>query len=191
MFRARPGLVRVLLLCLAVALGACGGDGGNQPDSVSWRNVDLDVPDDWYVYERSDVHLSLSNADLSPQTDDEEREAFVPPEDGVVAMAFTYEPDSSPAAWRRFVEQQDATLEADNRLTLDGDVPATQLIFSYETNGIPTREMVVLIPSRAIVVLSQPVPGPGDDDAPDVFLDHIETFLDVLESADFGQPVLD
>lgn len=180
----------VLLGCLVVVLVACGGED-NQPDTVSWRNVDLDVPDGWYVYERSDVHLSLSNADLSPLRDEDERAAFVPPDDGVVAMAFTYEPDSSPAAWREFVRQQDATLEADNRLTLQDEVPATQLVFSYTTNGVPTREMVVLIPSRAIVVLSQPIPGPGDTDAPEVFLAHVETFLEVLQTADFGQPLLD
>lgn len=190
MSRARQTVALLLVAPLALVLVACGGGGSPQPDVVDWRNVVLDLPDDWYVYERSDAHLSISNADLRP--DREEGEEFVAPDDGVVAMAFTYEPGSSPDDWRRFVEQQDATLEADTRLLLDGDVPATQLVFSYTSStGTPTREMVVLIPSRAIVVLSQPVPRIGEEDAPEVFLEHIATFLEVLETADFGQPVLD
>jgi hypothetical protein len=40
-------------------------------------------------------------------------------------------------------------------------------------------------------VLAQPVPGPGDTDAPDVFLEYVETFVTVLEDASFGAPVLD
>jgi hypothetical protein len=51
--------------------------------------------------------------------------------------------------------------------------------------------MVVLIPSRHIVVLAQPVPARGDTDAPDVFLRHIDTFVEVLETAEFGPPLLD
>jgi hypothetical protein len=51
--------------------------------------------------------------------------------------------------------------------------------------------MVVVIPSRSIVLLAQPVPGPGDEDAPDVFLAYLEDFLEVLETAEFGAPVLD
>lgn len=187
--RARPPLVVVLCAVLAVLVSACGGED-LQPDAVEWRNVALDVPDDWYVYERSDVHLSMSNADLG--TRNEGDADFVAPDEGVVSMNFTYEPDTVPDDWRRFVDEQDATLETDQAITLDGDVPATQLVFSYtSTSGSPTREMVVVIPSRAIVVLSQPVPARGASDGPDVFLTHIETFLEVLETAEFGRPVMD
>ena len=185
MRRARPLLA--VALCALLVVG-CGGED-RQPDTVEWRNIRLDVPDGWYVYERSDAHLSMSNVDLGPRDDVEE---FVAPAEGVVAMAFTYEPDTIPADWRRFVEQQDATLESDQAITLDDEVPATQLVFSYtSSSGSPTREMVVIIPSRAVVVLSQPVPARGDTDGPEVFLDHVETFLEVLETAEFGRPVLE
>lgn len=188
--RVRRPLALVSCLLLALVLMACGSGEDRQPDAVQWRNVSLDVPDDWYVYERSDVHLSMSNVDLGPR--DEDDGDFVPPEEGVVAMAFTYEPNTVPDDWRRFVEEQDATLETDQAITLDDDVPATQLVFSYtSSSGTPTREMVVVIPSRAIVVLSQPVPAAGSTDGPDVFLAHIETFLEVLETAEFGRPVMD
>ncbi|HSK23153.1 MAG TPA: hypothetical protein VK906_08260 [Egicoccus sp.] len=187
--RARQPLVVALSVVLAVLVAGCGGED-RQPDAVEWRNVSLDVPDSWYVYERSDDHLSISNADLGPR--DEADGEFVAPDDGVVSMNFTFEPNTVPDDWRRFVDEQDATLETDQSITLDEDVPATQLVFSYtSSSGSPTREMVVVIPSRAIVVLSQPVPSRGATDAPEVFLTHIETFLEVLESAEFGRPVME
>jgi hypothetical protein len=183
---ARPSRFVAGLLALLVLLTGCGGGDDPQPDSVTWRNITLDLPDGWWVYERTDTLLSISNVDLRP-TD----EPPAPPEGDVVSMSFTYRPGESPDDWRRFVADQDATLEADNRLVLDGEVPATQLVYRYVTNEVPTREMVVLIPSRSISVLSQPVPGPGDEDAPEVFLDWIDTFLEVLETAELGRPVLD
>lgn len=178
--------VRACLLALALVLVACGG----QPSSVTWRNVTLQVPDGWFVFEEHDTHLSLSNADIGPsEVGDPPREA---PDGPVVAMFLTYEPNALPDDWRRYVEEQDATLESDDQIHVGGgEVPATRLVFSYTTNDIPTREMVVVIPSRAIVVLAQPVPRPGDTDAPEIFLDYIDTFIEVLDSADFGPPVLE
>jgi hypothetical protein len=186
--RRRPSrVVLPALLLLALVLVACGG--GNQPSSVSWRNVELQLPDGWYVFEEEADRLSISNQDIGfPEPGEDARER---PEGDIVAMFFTYEPNTLPADWREYVVEQGATLESDDQILLDGDVPATRLVFSYVTNGIPTREMVAVIPSRAIVVLAQPVPGPGDTDAPEIFLDHIETFIEVLEQADFGAPLLD
>lgn len=184
--RRRPFVAS--LFAAALVLASCGG-GDQQPDTVSWRNVTLDLPEDWYLVEEEDDRLSISNAALamgSEEDDDPE-----PPEGDVVAMFFTYEPGTLPDDWRRFVEQQDATLESDVQFELDGEVPATRLVFSYESGGVPTREMVVVIPSRAIVLLALPVPGPGDDDAPEIFLDHVDTFMEVLDDATFGAPVLD
>lgn len=177
----------LLLVATAMLVIACGG--GNQPSSVSWRNVEMQLPADWYVFEDEEDRLSVSNQDIGigedPETPREQ------PEGDTVAMFFTYEPNTFPDDWREFVEQQDAELESDDQIVLQGDVPATRLIFSFVTDGTPTREMVVVIPSRAIVLLAQPVPGPGDDDAPEVFLEYLEDFLGVLESAEFGAPVLD
>jgi hypothetical protein len=172
-------------LVLALLLTACGG----QPSSVTWRNTTFAVPDGWYVFEEEETRLSLSNADLGVGTPGEAREQ---PEGDVVAMHFTYEPRTQPDDVRRHLMDQDATIESDQQILLgDDEIPATQIVYSYETGGTPTREMVVVIASRAIVLLAIPVPLPGETDAPEVFLRHLETFLEVLDGAEFGSPVMD
>ena len=176
------------LMVLAVTILGCGEEDP-QPDVVTWRNVTLDVPDDWYLVERSDTHLSIANADLAAVRETEG--PAVRPEGDVVAMYFTFEPETLPDDWRAFVEDQEATLESDDAIVVGENVPATRLVYRYVTNGTPTREMVVLIPSRGLVVLAQPIPRPGQDDAPEVFLAHIEVFLEVLQSAEYGAPAME
>jgi hypothetical protein len=171
---------------LALLLVACGG--ASQPSTVEWRNMTIPLPDGWYLFEDEDTRLSISNHDLGPAADGE---AGTQPADDVVAMFFTYEPRTIPDDWRDFVEQQDAELETDRQLELRDEVPATQLVFSYVTDGTPTREMALVIPSRGVVLLAQPVPGPGDQDAPEVFLDHLDVFVEVVEAIEFGPPVAD
>jgi hypothetical protein len=180
---ARPTVrLGLSLLVAALVLTACGGER----TSVTWRNTTFPIPDGWYVFEEEPTRLSLSNADIGPGADGNQ------PDGDVVAMHFTYEPRTQPGDVREHLAAQDATIETDRQLVLgDGEVPATQFVYSYETNGIPTREMVVVIASRAIVLLAIPVPLPGDTDAPEVFLEHLETFLEVIDGAEFGQPVLD
>jgi hypothetical protein len=111
----RPGLVFILLAAL---LGACSP--GNQPGSVAWRNVTIQLPDGWYVFEEADTRLSISNEDIGPEA----LRGGVPEFDQpVVAMFFTYEPNTLPDDWRRYVDQQDATLESDDQIVLEGEVP--------------------------------------------------------------------
>jgi hypothetical protein len=183
---ARLVVLWVALVALALIVSACGED--NQPSAVEWRNVTVRLPDDWYVFEEAETRLSISNQDIGP---DVARDEQPDGDEPVVAMFFTYEPNTLPDDWRAYVDQQDGTLEVDDRFVLDGEVPATRLVFSYVTDDVPLREMVVVIPSRGIVVLSQPVPAPGDTSGPDVFLDYVETFVEVLEEASFGAPLLD
>lgn len=179
--------LRLVTLVLAVlVLAACGSS--DQPGSVSWRNISVDLPNDWYLVEEAEDRLSIANHPLDPAGDES---GDAGPDGDVVAMYFTYEPGSTPDDWRRFVDEQGATLETDDQLTLDGEVPATRLVYQYETNGVPTREMVVVVPSREVVALALPIPAAGDHTAPEAFLEHIETFLDVLDDLRFGAPVLD
>lgn len=177
----------LVLLAGLVVLAACGGDD-RQPSSVTWRNITLDVPDGWYVFEETDTRLSLSNADIGPEAI---RGGDDVPEGDIVAMFFTYEPGVVPDDWRRFVEQQEGDLELDDAITLGEGTPATRLVFRYDTAGIPMREMVTVVPSRDVVVLSQPVPRQGQTDGPDVFLRHRERMDAVLDSARVGAPVTD
>lgn len=175
------------MVAIAMFIVACGS--GSQPSSVEWRNVEFELPAGWYVFEDEEDRFSISNQDIGISEDpDAPRER---PEGDTVAMFFTYEPNTVPEDWREFVQQQDAELESDQQIELQGEVPATRLIYRLVTDGIPTREMVVVIPSRSIVLLAQPVPLVGEEDAPDVFLAYLEDFLGVLETAEFGAPVLD
>jgi hypothetical protein len=180
--RRRPWRAASLLLAAAFVLMACGGER----TQVTWRNVTLPIPEGWFVFEEEPTRLSLSNADIGPDADGQQ------PDEPVVAMHFTYEPRTQPGDVREHLAAQDAEIETDRQILLgDDEIPATQFVYSYETGGTPTREMVVVIASRAIVLLAIPVPLPGDTDAPEVFLEHLETFLDVLDQAEFGSPVLD
>ena len=185
--RARRGSLVGLGVALAVMLVACGSDGPDQVDSVEWRNIEFDLPDGWYRFEETDTRLSVANQPIGTEADLEQLDE----DDDTVAMFLTFEPDTQPDDWRTFAEQQDATIETDDQLILGEDIPATRLVFSYESDGSPTREMVVLIPSRRVVVLAQPVPGPGDEDAPEVFLEHLDTFMEMLDTFELGAPVLE
>ncbi len=175
----------VLVIASSVTLAACASDGPDQPGSVEWRNIELDLPDGWYRFEETDTRLSISNEPIGVDADD------VDPDADVVAMFLTHEPATMPDDWRDFAEQQEATLETDDQLILGEDIPATRLVFSYESDGTPTREMIVMIPSRQVVILAQPVPGPADEDAPEVFLEHLDTFMEVLDSVELGAPVVE
>lgn len=72
-----------------------------------------------------------------------------------------------------------------------GGVPATKFVFSHGSNGVPIREMVVVVPSRSIVMLMQPLVVKGQTDGPAVFNAHLEEFEALLSSIEFGAPVDD
>lgn len=181
----RRGLPRLTLVVLAVASMIIAGCSGS-PSEVSWRNMQVPIPDGWHVFEATDDRLSIANVDFASLAD-----AGEVPDDDVVAMFFTHEPATLPNDWRSLLTVRDAHLETDDRLELGDEIPATRLIFSFMSAGVPTREMVVLVPSRELVVLAQPVPRPGQTDGPEVFMDQLGVFMDVLEGMWFGRPVVD
>ena len=171
-------LAGVVAAALVVLLSACGSDGGVQ----SWRGLELELPAGWEVYERRDNLLTAADAPLGEEPGDAgERE---------VIAQLTYDPSSSADDWRGLVTAEGGELEVDEQFQVDG-VPATRLVWSWVTNGIPTREMVVLLPSRSLVMLFQPAPRADQTDAPEVFLEHREQFDAILESIDLGAPVED
>jgi len=172
------------VLLSTVFLTGCGGEDG----PVVWRNITVDLPDGWVVFERTATTLSVANVPLGPLDSGDERPA---PEGDVVAMFFSYEPDTLPGDWLALLEANGAELEAEQQLILANDVPATQLVYRLTDEFTDIREMVVLIPSRGVVILAQPVPLAGDPSGPDVFLAYIDTFMRIVESLSFGAPVTD
>ncbi len=166
----------LLLAGLLVALTACGGGVEGQ---VEWRDLTLQLPDGWLVDEQASTVLGLTNAVQGEPGDRGDRQVYV---------QMTFEPDTLPDDWRRFVEEQGGRLEEDADITVDG-LPGTRLVFAFTTNDTPTREMIVLVPSRQIVMLLQPVVAQGETDGPDRFLRNREVFDRILDSIDFGAPL--
>ena len=173
---------RVLVLGLAAMLLAACGDGG----TTSWRDLTLEVPEDWVVFEEETTRLSVGNTELGEAFDADEQAAA---DEDIVAMFFTHEPSTSPDDWRTFVEgREQGGLESDTAIEIDG-VPATRLIFSHVSNEVATREMAVVVPAREIVLFAQPVPAPDDEDTTEVFMEHLDVFNEVLDSIEWGAPI--
>jgi hypothetical protein len=136
------------------------------------------LPDGWVELERGDLVLTVADGAPSGEGD---------PGDLDVSVQFTIEPAATADDWRRFVAEQGGEVESDGTVDLDG-IPATMLQFAFVPNGTPTRERVIVVPSRQLVILQQPVPLQGQTDAPEVFLDRLEEFDALLESIEFGAP---
>lgn len=169
------------LALLALLLTACGDDSTRQ-----WRDATLEVPEGWTVFEDEETRLSMSNAELGEDADLAPGER---PEGDVVGLFFTHSPGITPGEWREFVEgREDAEIEGDEALQIDG-VPATKIVYTHRSGEEITREMAVVVPAREVEILAQPIPGPGDADGPEMFMRHLDTFLEVIEGIEWGPPV--
>lgn len=180
--------LRLLTVLLAAVLVGCGGAATT--GTVEWRDLDVTLPQGWEVYESRTDLLAASDGDFADlqevgtvpdQPDD-------PDDNDTVAFQFTSQPGASADEWRALVEQAGGTVEVDESITVGG-VPATSLTYSWVTNQVPTRERVVLVPSRDLVLLFQPVPVQGQTTGPQVYVDKAEQFEAVLDSIRFGAPV--
>lgn len=161
------------LLAAVLVAAACASDGG----TVRWRDLRLDVPDGWLVTERNGTALSLADAPFHEEAADELS----------AAVFLRHEPATDAADWRRFVGEQGGELEVDEPVTVGG-APGTRLVFTYDANGTVLTEMVVVVPSRDLVVLLQPVVARGSRDGPATFASHRGTFERLLASVVFGPP---
>jgi hypothetical protein len=172
------GVLAVLLTLLA---GCGGGD-----DRLEWRDLTMSVPEGWVVFEEEETRLSLANEPLGAQISEEER-----PTGEVVAVFLTHRTGAAPGPWRDQIEASGAALEVDEAIEVDG-VPATRLQFLTPgaAGTAETRELVVVVPSREVELLAQPVPRPGSTDGPATFDRSLGTFEALLDSIRWGAPVV-
>lgn len=174
---------RVLLLVLAavaVVASGCGGDDG----AVAWRDARMQLPEGWVVFDQEETRLSLANVPLGAEVEEM-------PEGDVVAVFLTHEVGAGPNDWREFAEASDIVVERDEAVEVGG-VPATRLQLLDPAGGsgdTRTREMVVVVPSREVVLLAQPLPSLGDEDVTDVYDRAEASFEELLASIRWGAPV--
>lgn len=181
-----PRSSRVLLVALSLVLAACGSSATT--GTVEWRGLDVTFPAGWEVFEQRTDLLTASDDDLAPPDEEGATPEIDPDDNDVVGAQFTYEPRTSADDWRALVEGAGGTIELDERIDVGG-LPATSLVFSWVTNNVPTRERVVLVPSRELVLLFQPVPVQGQTTGPQVYLEKAAAFDEILASIRFGAPV--
>ncbi len=188
---------KLVVIVTALLLAACSGGGAL---STSWRDLTAPLPAGWVVVANSETAFTIADRPLPENPDGfstsapraDRPDIDVLPEAGIY---FTYEPSTAPDDWRDLIAGAlDGTVERDESIEVDG-IPATLLQFSHESGGVATREMVVLIPSRGVVLIAQPIgilartvegappPGPGLFDA------HLDEFLAIIDAISFGAPL--
>jgi hypothetical protein len=191
--RDRSPLGAFMLLC-TLLLTACtsanaGAGAGGGP--MEWRDMDLVVPSGWTILDQRTDLLFLANEDIrrpDEELDDPPVLPVDPDSNDVVAAQLTTDATSTADDWRALVQQEGGTIELDERVEVSG-LPATALTFRWVTNGVDTRERVVLVPSRQLVILLQPVPVIGQSNAPDVYDAHAAELDALLASIVFGRPL--
>lgn len=163
-------------LLVGVLAVACGGT----PDVIEWRNVRLDVPEGWVVVEVTDERVRLASAAA-------ERAAET---DGLVTLTLSFDPRVLPTDVRAALAARGATVESDGAITVGDEVPATRIVAFDPSVDPPTREAIVLVPSRGIVAVVGVLPGSGATDPAARLLEELDVALGVLAGASYGPPVL-
>lgn len=164
-----------LLVGAAVLLSACAGGPVR-----AWRDLEVTLPAGWSVGNETSNAIYLADGAMTGDPED--------PGILEVGVQLSYEPRTTIEDWRKFARSQDGTIEEDERIEVDG-IPAHRLVFSYVTGDTPMREMVVVVPSRGVVMLFQPAPLAGEQDGKERFVDRRDEFEQILASVEFGAPV--
>jgi hypothetical protein len=164
-----------LLVGAAVLLSGCASGPIRE-----WRDLEVTLPAGWSVGNETSNAIYLADGAMTGD----------PQDPGIleVGVQLSYEPRTTIADWRDFVRAQDGTIEEDEGLQVDG-IPADRLVFSYVTGDTPMREMVVVVPSRGVVMLFQPAPLAGEQDGKERFTQRRDEFEQILGSIRFGAPV--
>lgn len=151
---------------LVALLAGCGPDA-----AVSWDVVRLELPAGWEQVSAQRDRLLLADH----RTDEEDRGVLV---------TFLRTDEAAPDVWRRRVADRGAELESDTGVRIAGDVPATQLVLLDVVDGVRLREVVLVVPSRGLVIAVTPRTAPGEQDGPELLLerlDEVRTVLDGME----------
>jgi hypothetical protein len=167
----------LVALVAAGLLLACGGD----PSAVAWRDLDLTLPDGWVVVQDFEGVLYVGDGEMADEGD---------AGDLTVGIQFLEEDTPSIQDWRDLVADRDGTVELDRDGVIDG-LPTSELQFTLpgDDGDVPaTRERVITVPSRHLVILAQAVPLRGQQDGAQLFLDGLDDIEALLESVDFGAP---
>lgn len=159
----------------ALALHACAAGPVRE-----WRDLEVTMPPGWSVGNETSDAIYLADGEMTGDPED--------PDILEVGVQLSFEPRTTVADWRDFVQSRDGTIEEDERIAVDG-LPAHRLVFSYVTGATPMREMVVLVPSRGVVMLFQPAPLAGELDGQERFVQRRDEFEQILASIQFGAPM--
>ena len=159
-----------------LAATACGGP----PSAVEWRNVVLPVPEGWVVVEVADERVRLASVSVEEGV----------PADGLVVLSVVFDPSALPDGVRSSTLARGAIIESDAPIVVGDEVPATRLVVLDPTQSPPTRELVVLIPSRGLVATGAVVVGSDVRDPAARLLEDLDLLLGVLVEASYGPPVL-
>lgn len=108
----------------------------------------------------------------------------------MVAVFLTHRPNVGPGDWRDQIGTSGAVLEVDEAIEIDG-VPATRLQFLTppRDGAAEIRELVIVVPSRQVELIAQPVPLPGSTDAPATYDRFVATFDEMVASIRWGAPL--
>lgn len=170
-------MAALVALLLAVMAG-CAGDSS----AVAWRDLDLRLPEGWVVVQDYDDVLYVGNGEGGEEGD---------PGDLTVGIQFLVEDTPSVQDWRDLVAERDGEVEMDTDGSID-DVPTSVLQFTLpgdDPQDPDTRERVITVTARDLVILAQAVPVRGQVDGGQLFLDDVDEIEAVLASIDFGAPV--
>jgi hypothetical protein len=145
-----------------LVLAGCGGDA-----SVAWDVVRLELPDGWEQVAAERDRLVIADH-LAAEVDR-----------GILVTFLRTE--AAPDLWRGRVAARGATLESDTAVRIAGDVPATQLVLLDEVDGVPLREVLLVVPSRGLVIAVTPRARPGELDGPELLLERLDAVRTVLD----------
>jgi hypothetical protein len=159
-------------LLLPLVIVACGGSS-----ELTWPGLRLQLPEGWEVLEQTSDRLVLADH-------------LVQEGERGVLVTFLRVPGTLPDDWRDTVAARGAELESDEGVLISGDVPATQLVLRDTVDGIPVREVLLVVASRGLVIAVTPRVQRGELDGPELLLASLDAVRGLLDEVELAPPIL-